>query len=89
MSFAALTAEPTEAVIVSIYEGLQPRQVAALRNNRAAYSERHGYRYVVMTTSDSLQLSQKPAASSIVSLAAGTVNSIPDLTLLVELHGIR
>ncbi|KAL0045273.1 hypothetical protein WJX82_002436 [Trebouxia sp. C0006] len=37
--------EPTEAVIVSIYEGLQPRQVAALRNNRAAYSERHGYRY--------------------------------------------
>lgn len=37
--------EPTEAVIVSIYEGLRPRQVAAIRNNRAAYSERHGYRY--------------------------------------------
>lgn len=37
--------EPTEAVIVSVYEGLQSRQVAALRNNRAAYSERHGYRY--------------------------------------------
>ena len=37
-------AEPTEAVIVSIYEGLQPNQVAAIRNNRAAYAERHSYR---------------------------------------------
>ena len=37
-------AEPTEAVILSIYEGLQPHQVGAIRNNRAAYAERHGYR---------------------------------------------
>lgn len=38
-------AEPTEAVILSIYEGLQPHQVAAIRHNRAAYAERHRYRY--------------------------------------------
>lgn len=41
-----ICAEPTEAVILSIYEGLQPRQVGAIRNNRAAYAERHGYRQV-------------------------------------------
>lgn len=40
-------AEPTEAVILSIYEGLQPHQVVAIRNNRAAYAEKHGYRQVL------------------------------------------
>ena len=46
LNLPPLAAEPTEAVIVSIYEGLRPEQVAAIRNNRAAYSERHGYRYL-------------------------------------------
>lgn len=39
-----LAAEPTEAVIVSIYEGLSPVAVQALRHNRAAYAEHNGYR---------------------------------------------
>lgn len=39
----------TEAVILSIYEGLTPRQIAALRTNRAAYAERHEYRYCEFT----------------------------------------
>ena len=41
---AILPAEPTEAVIVSIYEGLSPVAVEALRHNRAAYAEHNGYR---------------------------------------------
>lgn len=43
-------AEPTEAVILSIYEGLQPHQVGAIRNNRAAYAEKHKYRYCEFNT---------------------------------------
>lgn len=39
-------AESTEAVIVSMTEGLQPDALEAIRNNRAAYVEQHGYRCV-------------------------------------------
>ena len=44
-SQGSVSAEATEAVILSIYEGLTQRQIAALRTNRAAYAERHDYRY--------------------------------------------
>ena len=46
-----LAAEPTEAVIVSIYEGLSPVAVQALRHNRAAYAEHNGYRYMLVPIS--------------------------------------